>query len=286
VALEAQGRFGEARRQYESLIELFPSYTYAPISVGAMLVEQGKLDEAVRVFDDPELIAADPEAGLRLAHVYANLGMQREVEGVLVSIREPPTAAAVARAARLLLDGEWAELREFAEREYEATSDPLWLNARLLEAILTTDAVSAAAALEALGPLPTDGATSFTRGSAMESLMTAQALRLTGKIAEASRIDETVLRGFESSPGEYTSNEALWIRALAHAALGHNDAAIGELTRATEQGFRTLVDFEYFVRLEDYPFMRDVVSDPRFRELASRIDADNARMREALLAER
>lgn len=30
--------------------------------------------------------------------------------------------------------------------------------------------------------------------------------------------------------------------------------------------------------------MRDVVADPRYLELATRIEADNARMREALLA--
>lgn len=284
TALADQGRFGEARRQYESLIELYPDYTYAPIALAYMLIEQGKLDEAVGTLNDPELTAADPEAALQLAHCYANLGMQREVTATLEAIREPPTAAAVAHGARLLLAREWTALRELAEREYAATQDPIWLTARLLEAVLTRDAANATVALESLGPQLIDTGTEVARSVAMERLLAAQALRLTGRTGEAQRIEVALLDQYSTAPGEYTSTDTLWMRALTHAALGHRDAAIAELARATDQGFRTLIDFEYFVRLEDYPFMQDVVADPRYLELAARIEVDNARMREGVVA--
>ncbi|HEX5766514.1 MAG TPA: tetratricopeptide repeat protein, partial [Woeseiaceae bacterium] len=286
TALADQGRFGEARRQYESLIDLYPDYTYAPIALAYMLIAQGKLDEAVAALDDPTLIAADPEAGLVLAHCYANLGMLRESTATLEAIREPPAAAAVAQGAQLLLAREWTALRELADREYATTQDPIWLTARLLEAVLTQDATKAAVALENLGPQITDTGTEVSHSAAIERILAAQGLRLNGRADEAQRIEEALLRQLDFAPGEYVSIDTLWLRALAYAALGQQDAAVSELTRATDQGFRTLIDFEYFVRLEDYPFMRDVVTDPRYLELATRIEGDNARMREALLAAR
>jgi hypothetical protein len=95
----------------------------------------------------------------------------------------------------------------------------------------------------------------------------AQALRMTGKSA-------------------YVPNDDLIIRALALGSLGRTDAAISEFTRATEQSYRTLIDFEYFLRPEDYPFMREVAEDRRYRALVAAIEADNLRMRENLLASR
>ena len=68
--------------------------------------------------------------------------------------------------------------------------------------------------------------------------------------------------------------------------LDQTDDAIAELQRAKADGYRTLIDFDYFVRIEDYPFMARVVSDPRFTALVAEIQADNQRMRDALLARR
>jgi hypothetical protein len=64
------------------------------------------------------------------------------------------------------------------------------------------------------------------------------------------------------------------------------DEAIAELRRAQEAGFRTLIDFEYFVRIEEYPFMAAVAADTRFQALVAEIEVDNRRMRDALLARR
>ena len=89
--------------------------------------------------------------------------------------------------------------------------------------------------------------------SAIESLLAAQALRLTGKDADARQLEEQLLRQFDASPGEFVPNDVRWIKALAHAAVGQRDAAIAELEAATAQGFRTLFDFEYFVRLDEFP---------------------------------
>ena len=51
-----------------------------------------------------------------------------------------------------------------------------------------------------------------------------------------------------------------------------------------KSGFRTLIDLDYFQRLEDYPFMEGLRREARFQQLLARIRADNRRMREALRA--
>jgi hypothetical protein len=55
-----------------------------------------------------------------------------------------------------------------------------------------------------------------------------------------------------------------------------------ELEGAEKAGFRTLVDLDYFQRLEDYPFMEGLRGEARFQQLLARIREDNLRMREDL----
>jgi hypothetical protein len=111
-------------------------------------------------------------------------------------------------------------------------------------------------------------------------------LRLGGREAESRSIFEALVRRFEASPAEYVSNYELWLRAIGFSGLGQVDAAIKELTRATDQGFRTLIDIDNFIRLEDYPFMKEVAKDPRYAVLVNRIETDNRRMRDLVIARR
>ena len=97
---------------------------------------------------------------------------------------------------------------------------------------------------------------------------------------------QDILARHESPPHEFVPVETTWLRALAFAILDRTDDAISELRRATDDGYRTLYDFDYFVRLEDYPFMAQVVADPRFQAIVAEIEADNRRMRDALVARR
>src|SRR5678815_706682 len=126
VALEGRGRFTEARRQYESLIDLYPDFTTARISLAELLRSQGKLDEAVELLDDEKLMRTDPISGFLLANCYLNLGMPNEMTETLERIREPPPAAVIAHAALLLRSRQIDELSAYAKEQLETTRDPIW----------------------------------------------------------------------------------------------------------------------------------------------------------------
>jgi TolB-like protein/Tfp pilus assembly protein PilF len=283
-ALAAQGRFVEARRQYDSLIELYPDYTTARIALANLLIAQGKLDEAVIALDDDRLRQADPVAGFMLANCYANLDMQIEMMATLEEIREPPTAAAVARAAILLRQGEEEAITQFAAEQLATTNDPIWSAIGIVSGTLMDDTGTARALLPAAVPGLLEDPPVTGDYDAFDSLIVSYVLRETGSAAQSAKIARAILADRPAPATEYVSNDRLWIRAIAFALLNQVDDAIAELRRATDNGFRTLIDFEYFVRLEDYPFMSPVVADPRFKAIAAEIDADNRRMRDALRA--
>lgn len=280
TALDRQGRFGEAQRQYENLIELYPDFTNARIALGTSLMTQGKLDAAIRLLDDADLIRIDPLAGFMLANCYANLGMVREMTATLEGIREPRVAAALARTVLLLRLKQYSSLQQLAEQELRETNDPIWRSVGLLRAVLEADNAGAGEALSALQLDPLEDAASADRSSPMDVLLAAEALRMVAQSERADRMVEDLLKEFDSSPGEYVPNEVLWNRALALGALGRTEESLDALERAVAQGFRTLVDFEYFLRLEDYPFTQRVTQSPRYAVLVNQIQEENRRMRE------
>lgn len=284
TALDRQGRFGEAQRQYESLIELYPDFTNARIALGASFMAQGKLDEAVRLLDDEALIRLDPLAGFMLANSYANLGMVREMTATLEGIREPRVAAALARAVLQLRLKRYSSLQQLAEQELRETNDPIWRSMGLLRAVLEADTEEVGAALSALELDPLDAAASAERSSPMDVLLAAEALRMIGQSERANRMVEDLLKEFDTAEGEYVPNDVLWNRTLALGALGRVEESLDALEIAIAQGFRTPIDFEYFLGLEDYPFTRKVTQDPRYEGLVARIEEENRRMRQNLSA--
>lgn len=68
-------------------------------------------------------------------------------------------------------------------------------------------------------------------------------------------------------------------RAQAYAELGDKSRALAELRQAVAEGFRSVVDVEDFVRLEDNLNFRALRDDPEFRAIVARIDAENGKMR-------
>jgi hypothetical protein len=120
----------------------------------------------------------------------------------------------------------------------------------------------------------------------IDTILAAYALRETGSPAQAEKIAHAILADRPSPANEFVPVETLWSRALAFAILDRVGDAIVELRRATALGYRTLIDFDYFVRLEDYPFMSAVAADPRFHALVAEIEKDNRHMRDALIARR
>lgn len=93
----------------------------------------------------------------------------------------------------------------------------------------------------------------------------------------ADGLTEELINGLAQSP-----IDSLLLRTQAFALMGRVDEAIAELQRAEAQGYRNLVDIDYFVRLDEYPFMAQVARDGRFKALVARIETDLERMRNLL----
>ena len=286
VTLVGQGRFAEAERQFNGLIRLYPEFTNARISLAHMLMQTGRLDEAVIALDDQALIRADPLAGLLLANCYANLGMTAQMTDTLRGIHEPPPAAALARAVLLQRNGRTQELGRFAAEQFAATQDPVWRAVGLLTAVMTGDAAAAQARLRELAPGLLGQPPAIADHQPLDTLLAAELLRLAGRADQAEHVAEALIRRHEAAPGDYQSAEALRTRAMAFAFRGETDRAVAEFERARRAGWRLLVDFDYFTRIEDYPMMARIAKEPRFVALVRAIEADNARLRAKLTAAR
>ena len=69
----------------------------------------------------------------------------------------------------------------------------------------------------------------------------------------------------------------------AYALLGRRGDAIAELKAAVAGGYRQVWDMESFMRLDRDPRLKLLWADPAFRAEIARIEADNTRMRQALI---
>jgi hypothetical protein len=117
----------------------------------------------------------------------------------------------------------------------------------------------------------------------LDVLLSATALQRTGAQDQATRMLEAAL---EQSGQGLDAADRLVGRAMILAALDRTDESIAVFERAVAAGWRTPIDFDYFVRIEDYPFMAETARDPRFRKLMAGMEADLARMRETVLRQR
>lgn len=277
-ALASEGKYEEARRAYETLIALYPDYTSAATSFGSMLIfKQGRMDEAVRLLDDPKLSADDPINAVLLANALANLGLGDRANEALHRIPRESPAWPIVHAAELQLAGKKADLLSFALSEGRRTGDPIWGSVQVVETSLMGQYLTARAAVPANFPgvLKTPPEVAGYRD--IDAILAATALRETGSGAQARIVLETMLshmrgRGFQA--GDQLAGQAMIL-----AALGRRDEAIATFERAAASGWRMLIDFDYFVRVDQYPFMAETARDPRFRKIIAGIETDLARMR-------
>jgi hypothetical protein len=116
--------------------------------------------------------------------------------------------------------------------------------------------------------------------------MYAEALKRNGEPLLSARIARTLLTRSEAGPAEYDPPRQRWTRFLAAASLGDTSRALRELESAEQAGFRMLFDDDYVLRLDAYPFVGTLAKEPRFQAVVRRIEADNRRQREQLLASR
>src|SRR5688572_4260654 len=98
-ALSAEGKYDEARRAFETLLSLYPDYTSGATSLASLLLfKLGRLDEVVRVLDDPKMSADDPINAILLANAFANMGMKAETDEAFNRIAKDSPARPIAHA--------------------------------------------------------------------------------------------------------------------------------------------------------------------------------------------
>jgi TolB-like protein/Tfp pilus assembly protein PilF len=280
-------RLDEAARRYRSVIELYPDFDDAKQALGALLVEQGKLAEAEAWYrSGGGADGRDTAAAIRLAAIYANLGLQSDADAALDAVKSPPPAARVARIARLALDGDYGRAQAYAEAQHAADPDPFWTSAVVITSVTERQPQKALAVLRRSAPgvflpEPQVAATDLDL-----PVYAAYAIGAAGDPAQARRILEKLLSVTAPRPGQRQMADFRVARARAYAGLGQVDQAIAELSQAEAQGWRDLFNLSDYVWLDRHPSMAVLHEDPRFKALVARIRADLARQRQALLAQR
>jgi len=105
-------------RQYGNLISLYPDFTGARIALGTLQLQNGRIEEAARTFDHPEVTEADPLGSLMLAVCYANLKLDDDFRKLLRGIGHAvvpsrPGHTHPRRREHLVVAGEGRDLRIF-----------------------------------------------------------------------------------------------------------------------------------------------------------------------------
>lgn len=279
------GKIDEAAQAYRAVINLYPDFNDAYENLGAMLVSYGRLDEAEPWMRRAARSTADPSAAIQLAHLYFNLGLNEDGRRVLGGISQPPAAVGIVRAINYVTARDYRGLLAYTETRYASTKDPFRPSAIALAALHLGDNRKAIEQYrifspDLLGPDP-DITTELDVPSGAAHAFNGAELK-----DQARRILERVLAATAPKPGAAHPPITRVRRAQAYAELGDKARALAELRQAVAEGFRSVLDFEDFVRMEDNLNFQGLREDPEFRAIITRIDADNARMRARVLANR
>ncbi|MCC7267445.1 MAG: hypothetical protein IT546_08930 [Caulobacteraceae bacterium] len=285
-ALQATGDVRGAERQYLATVELFPDFVDAKQELADLYLREGRLDLSEVWLRAAATPGSDPSAAIQLAHIYYNLGLNADADAVLAAVTTPPVAADVARAIRLVRAGDYQATDAFARERLATTDDPLWRSALATTQMMLGKPEGTRAQLIVTSPELFAPTPAVTLGGLEDALRAAWACQQLGDQGQARRILQELLRLTAPQQGLRQPPLRRIVRMRALAMLGQHDAALTELTAAVDGGFRTPVDLEAFIRIDAYPMVAALAKDPRFQAQMRRIEADNARMRAAVLERR
>lgn len=281
-ALRGAGRLADARAGLERLLALSPDYWAGHLELGELLVEAGALDLAHEHLRPAHESGASPRASFALAHLYLNLGAVRLVSETLDEIDATPYSAALAEMVRKVMADDGAAALEHARRELARTGDRIWRPMLVLAAINRDALDTARDQLRQLEPSLLGPEPDLSRIDPNIVLLAANLLFLEAQQTQATTLLERLLELTAPMAGSHDPVARKLIRTQALARLGRADEALAELEDAYRQGYRTLYDFDNFVRLDRYPSFSPIRGDPRFVELLARIEADNRAMAERI----
>jgi DNA-binding SARP family transcriptional activator/TolB-like protein len=283
--LERSGRTREALRHYADLASRHPDWSAPPTAAGRLLVRYGHLESAERwlkraVATDDTLAQA-----IWLVNVYVNLGMQQDAEAIMrLRMRTSPSDV-VARVVRVNLKRNYGEAFRLTEMELARGDDPIWTTGAFSFATILHRHDDARLYLKRAAPdmmKPEPGINSYTVDV---PLMAAHHFKETGNQAQARRILLAVLTAGLPTSRHLQPADYVW-RAGAYAELGDHDRALKELRLAVRAGWRTLIDANNFIRIDDYPMFERLRDDPRFKQIINEVERANASSRMRLLERR
>lgn len=283
-SLVATGRLGEAEQRYRANIELFPEFVDSKEQLADVLIEQGRLDDGViwyRMAAEPH---SDPSASMQLANLYYNLGLTGEAERALDDWSDHPVVGPLGRAIKMIVADDFEGLLALSQSQLTGPEpDPVWRSGVTLAGAHLGKFDLARAQLMVTSPELFEPSPQVSAGLANDAVGAAYVIQQTGDKGQAARIVQAALRATEPQPGLRQSNARRIARVKAFAMLGDNERALAELRAAIDNGYRLLYDLDVFMRLDEYPMMRGLRDDPRFRAMIREIETDNRGMRQALL---
>jgi TolB-like protein/Tfp pilus assembly protein PilF len=275
----------ESEQRYRANIELFPDYVDAKEQLGDLMIETGRLDEAVGWYRQAAQPQTDPAASLALANLYYNLGMPAEGEAALDPWRSHPVVGGVITAIRLIVSGDFQGLMNLSRQQLaRPQADPLWRSGVQIAGIQLGDFEAAREQFLITSPELFEPKPQVSPRLANEITGAAYVIARTGDQGQAQRVLQATLEATEPQPGLRQPNARRIARMKAYALLGDHESAIAELRAAADNGYRQLIDIDGFMRMDAYPMVASLRGDPRFKAQVARIDADNTRMRGKLMS--
>lgn len=284
-SLVATGHLDEAEQRLRANIELFPEFIDSKEQLGDVMIEQGRLDQAViwyRIAAEPQ---SDPSASIQLSNLYYNLGLPADAERALEPWAGHPIVGPVAKAIRMIVAGDFNNLSGFSRAKLaEAEPDPLWHGGLALAAAELGQYDLARKEWLVMSPELFEPAPQVSARLAHEAVDAAYVIDKTGDKGQARRILQAVLAATQPKPGMRQPNGRRIARVKAYALLGDREHALAELRAAVDSGYRELYDLNLFIRLDAHPTLDAIRTDPRFRAMIQEVEADNRAMRDALLS--
>ena len=211
--------------------------------------------------------------------------MPQQAAAALDTLKGQPVAEGVVKAVRLMVAGDYRGLKALSEQELKAGGDPFWLSALSIADVLVQDYEGARQQMLISSPELFEPNPTVSEKLAPQAVQAALICQRLGDQGQARRILQSLLAVTGPKPGRPQSPGVHLVRAKAYTVLGDKEQALKELRVAVEGGYRSVMDLEYFLRMDRDPLLQALWPDPRFRALIAQIEADNARMRQALLGQ-
>ena len=193
--------------------------------------------------------------------------MDSDLRATVTTIDPKSPVAPIARAALLQYDRKRKELIASAQQMHRTDQDPIWQSIQPVERLLVGDLGGARAVLPMQIPGVFMDPPNVAGTHDIDLAIAAQILRQTGSAARADALLAARLSANSQQARQGKDPQALAGRGYILAAANRTNEALDKFERAYAAGWRLPIEFDYFIRSEDFPFMTAVAATPRWRRL-------------------